>query len=283
VPVLLVVLAAVSQELGAALAVTLFPVLGPLGMVFVRLAVAGVVLCAALRPRLRGLTRTAWFSAAALAATLTVMNTCFYLALTRIPLGVAVTVEVLGPLVLSVVVGARRIAWLWALLAFAGVALLGIGHEPLGSDAVGFAFAAAAGVAWALYVLASARAGTEFPGLDGLAIASVMGALVLTPAALLTVDGAALQWHAVALGLTVGVMSSVIPYSLELISLRRLSAGTFAILTSVSPVTAAIAGRLVLGQELGLSGYLAIVLVSAACVGAVRVSESARWSDRRLP
>jgi inner membrane transporter RhtA len=283
VPVLLVVLAAVSQELGAALAVTLFPVLGPLGMVFVRLAVAGVVLCAALRPRLRGLTRSAWFSAAALAATLTVMNTSFYLALTRIPLGVAVTIEVLGPLVLSVVVGARRIAWLWALLAFAGVALLGIGHEPLGSDAVGFAFAAAAGVAWALYVLASARAGAEFPGLDGLAIASVMGALVLTPAALLTVDGAALQWHAVALGLTVGVMSSVIPYSLELISLRRLSAGTFAILTSVSPVTAAIAGRLVLGQELGLSGYLAIVLVSAACVGAVRVSESARWPDRRMP
>jgi inner membrane transporter RhtA len=283
VPVLLVVLAAVSQELGAALAVTLFPVLGPLGMVFVRLAVAGVVLCAALRPRLRGLTRTAWFSAAGLAATLTVMNTCFYLALTRIPLGVAVTIEVLGPLVLSVIVGARRIAWLWALLAFAGVALLGIGHEPLGSDAVGFAFAAAAGVAWALYVLASARAGAEFPGLDGLAIASVMGALVLAPAALLTVDGAALQWHAVALGLTVGVMSSVIPYSLELISLRRLSAGTFAILTSVSPVTAAIAGLLVLGQELGLSGYLAIVLVSAACVGAVRVSGSARWPDRRLP
>ena len=282
-PVLLVVLAAVSQELGAALAVTLFPVLGPLGMVFVRLAVAGVVLCAALRPRLRGLTRTAWFSAAALAATLTVMNTCFYLALTRIPLGVAVTIEVLGPLVLSVVVGTRRIAWLWALLAFAGAALLGIGHEPLGSDAVGFAFAAAAGVAWALYVLASARAGAEFPGLDGLAIASVMGALVLAPAALLTVDGTALQWHAVALGLTVGVMSSVIPYSLELISLRRLSAGTFAILTSVSPVTAAIAGLLVLGQELGLSGYLAIVLVSAACVGAVRVSESARWPDRRLP
>lgn len=282
-PVLLVVLAAVSQELGAALAVTLFPVLGPLGMVFVRLAVAGVVLCAALRPRLRGLTRTAWFSAAALAATLTVMNTCFYLALTRIPLGVAVTIEVLGPLVLSVVVDTRRIAWLWALLAFAGVALLGVGHEPLGSDAVGFAFAAAAGVAWALYVLASARAGAEFPGLDGLAIASVMGALVLAPAALLTVDGAALEWHAVALGLTVGVMSSVIPYSLELISLRRLSAGTFAILTSVSPVTAAIAGLLVLGQELGLSGYLAIVLVSAACVGAVRVSESARWPDRRLP
>jgi inner membrane transporter RhtA len=274
VPVLLVVLAAISQELGAALAVTLFPVLGPLGMVFVRLAVAGVVLCAVMRPRLRGHSRRAWVAAVALAAALTVMNTCFYFALDRIPLGVAVTIEVLGPLILSVVVSARRVAWLWALLAFAGVALLGSGHDPLGSDALGFAFAAGAGLAWAAYILASARAGAEFPRLDGLAIASAMGALALAPTALASIDTTALDWHAVALGLAVGVMSSVIPYSLELVSLRRLSAGTFAVLTSISPVTAAIAGRVVLGQQLGVAGYLAIVLVSVACVGAVRVSGS---------
>lgn len=284
-PVLLVVLAAVSQELGAALAVTLFPVLGPVGMVFVRLGVAGVVLCAATRPRLRGLSRTGWVSAAALAVTLTVMNTFFYFALTHIPLGVAVTIEVLGPLILSVVVSSRRVAWLWAALAFAGVALLGLTQEHLGGiDAKGVGFAVGAGVAWGAYILASARAGAELPRLDGLAIASAMGAIVLAPFAVMSVDtAAALHWHVIALGLTVGVMSSVIPYSLELISLRRLSAGTFAILTSISPVTAAIAGRLVLGQELGLPGYLAIVLVSAACVGAVRVSESARWSDRKSP
>jgi inner membrane transporter RhtA len=278
VPVLLVVLAAVSQELGAALAVTLFPAVGPLGMVFVRLAVAGVVLCAVMRPRLRGLTGRAWYSAGALATALTVMNTCFYLALDRIPLGETVTIEVLGPLILSVVVGARRIAWLWALLAFAGVALLAIGHEPLGgsgSQAAGFAFAAGAGVAWAAYVLASARAGVEFQRLDGLAIASMMGALAIAPFAAFSLGNADLSWHVVGLGLAVGVMSSVIPYSFELVSLRSLSAGTFAILTSISPVTAALAGWLVLGQQLGLTGYLAIVLVSAACVGAVRVSGSA--------
>jgi inner membrane transporter RhtA len=272
-PVLLVVLATVSQELGAALAVTLFPAVGPLGMVFVRLAVAGLVLCAVMRPRLGGLPARAWSSAVALACALTVMNTCFYLALARIPLGVAVTVEVLGPLILSVAVSAHRVAWLWALLAFAGVALLGIDHQPLGNNAIGFAFAAGAGVAWACYILASARAGAEFPRLDGLAVATVLGALAVAPVAVFTIHPSILSWHVIGLGLAVGVMSSVIPYSLELVSLRRLSAGTFAILTSISPVTAAIAGWLVLGQQLGLTGYLAIALVSAACVGAVRSAQ----------
>jgi inner membrane transporter RhtA len=287
-PVLLVALAAISQEFGAALAVTLFSALGAVGMVFVRLAVAGVVLCAVMRPRLRGLSRAGWYSAGALAAALVVMNTCFYFALTHIPLGVAVTIEVLGPLILSVVVSARRVAWLWALLAFAGVALLGLTqHGKGGIDATGVGFAVGAGVAWAAYILASARAGAELPRLDGLAIATAIGAVVLAPFAAMSLDtGAALHWHIVGLGLVVGLMSSVIPYSLELLSLRRLSAGTFAILTSISPVTASIAGWLILGQQLGTLGYLAIALVSVACVGAIRsapVSGSVSSPDRRLP
>ena len=271
-PVVLVVVAAISQELGAAFAVTLFSALGPVGAVFVRLAVSGVVLCVAMRPRVRGLSRRAWHAAIGLAAALVVMNTCFYLAIDRIPLGVAVTIEVLGPLILSVVVSARRTAWLWALLAFTGVALLGLSQQRLGGvDAEGFAFAAAAAVAWAAYILASARAGAEFPRLDGLALATALGALAIAPFAVASIDPtAALHWDVVGLALVVGVMSSVIPYSLELLSLRRLSAETFAVLTSISPVTAALAGWLVLGQRLGVPGYLAIVLVSVACVGAVR-------------
>ncbi|CAN5572572.1 EamA family transporter [soil metagenome] len=271
-PVLLVVAAAVSQELGAALAVTLFSTFGALGMVFVRLGVAGLVLCAVMRPRLRGLGRAGWSAACALAAALTVMNTFFYFALTHIPLGVAVTIEVLGPLILSVVVSSRRVAWLWATLAFAGVALLGLTQQHLGGiDVKGVGFAIGAGVAWAAYILASAQAGAELPRLDGLAIASAIGAIVLAPFAVMSLDtSAALHWHVIGLGLAVGLMSSVIPYSLELWSLRRLSAGTFAILTSISPVTASIAGWLVLGQQLGALGYLAIALVSVACVGAVR-------------
>lgn len=277
VPVALVVIAAISQELGAAFAVKLFTALGPVGAVFARLAVSGVVLCAAMRPRVRGLSRRAWLAALGLAAALTVMNTCFYFAIDRIPLGVAVTVEVLGPLILSVVVSARRTAWLWALLAFAGVALLGLAQQRLGGvDPVGFVFAAGAGAAWAAYILASARAGAEFPRLDGLALATMIGAVVLAPAAAFTIDWeSTLKPAVLGLALVVGLMSSVVPYSLELLSLRRLSAETFAVLTSISPVTAAIAGLLVLGQQLGVLGYVAIVLVSAACVGAVRSAHRA--------
>ncbi|MGV0741258.1 EamA family transporter [Mycolicibacterium sp. XJ870] len=272
----LVVIAAVSQEVGAAFAVGLFAALGTVGALFARFAVAGVVLGIAVRPSTRGLTRRAWGSAAALAATLTVMNFCFYLAISRIPLGVAVTIEALGPLVLSVVTSTRRVAWLWAVLAFAGVAFLGLPRDGGGHfDPTGFAFAAVAGISWAGYILASARAAAEFRRVDGLAIATVLGAVVVAPFAFASVDWSdALHWHVLGVGAAVGVMSSVIPYSLELISLRHLAPATFAVLTCLSPVTAAIAGLIVLGQQIGVLGYLGVALVTAASIGAVRSSHS---------
>jgi inner membrane transporter RhtA len=284
-PALLVVVAAISQEVGAAFAVGLFAALGPVGAVFVRLLVSGVILCAAVRPRLRGLSGRARMSALALAAALVVMNLCFYISLTRIPLGVAVTVEALGPLVLSVVVSRRMSAWLWALLALLGVALLSLTGVRVGHlDLVGLGFAAAAGVSWAGYILATARAGSDFPKLDGLALATTIGALVTAPFAVLAIDpGSALRWQVLGLGALVGVMSSVIPYSLELISLRRLPPETFAILTCLSPVVAAIAGWLILGQHLAVTGYVAIVLVTVASIGAVRSArDRLAGNDTRL-
>ncbi len=271
-PALLVVVAAISQEVGAAFAVGLFAALGPIGAVFMRLFVAGVVLCVAARPRLRDLSGRAWVSAVALAAALVVMNLCFYAALTRIPLGIAVTVEALGPLGLSVVVSPRKSAWVWALLALSGVALLSLTGARVGSiDLVGLGFAAGAGVSWAGYILATARAGADFPKLDGLALATALGAVATAPFAVFAIDPTmALRWQVLGLGVTVGMMSSVIPYSLELISLRRLPAETFAILTCLSPVVAAVAGWLVLGQQLAATGYVAIVAVTAASIGAVR-------------
>ena len=235
-------MAAVSQEVGAAFAVGLFAALGAVGAVFVRFLVAGVVLCVAVRPRVLGLSRKAWLSVTALAGTLTVMNLCFYFALTRIPLGVAVTVEVLGPLTLSVVVSQRGSSWLWAVLALAGVALLSLTGVEVGRlDPVGLVFAAAAAASWAGDILASARAAADFPSLDALAIATAIGALVTAPFAMTSVDpGAALRWEVLGIGVAVGVMSSVIPYSLELISLRRLPPETFAIVTCLSPVIAAL-------------------------------------------
>jgi inner membrane transporter RhtA len=272
----LVVVAAVSQEVGAAFAVGLFAALGVVGALFARFAVAGVILCTAVRPSIRGLTRRAWGSAAALAATLAVMNFCFYLAIARIPLGVAVTVEALGPLILSVVTSTRRVAWVWAALAFAGVALLGLPKGTGGHyDPMGFAFAAAAGVAWAGYILASARTAVEFRRVDGLALATAMGAIVVAPFAIASVNlSGVLHWHVLAVSLAVGVMSSVIPYSLELISLRRLSPAAFAVLTCLSPVTAALAGLVVLGQQIGVPGYVGVVLVTVASIGAVRTAHA---------
>jgi inner membrane transporter RhtA len=271
-PALLVVGAATSQEVGAAFAVGLFGALGAPGATFARFAVAGVVLCVAVRPRIRRLTRRAFGAAAALAVTLATMNLCFYEAISRIPLGIAVTIEVLGPLTLSVALSRRRTAWLWALLAFAGIAVLGVAPKQMDElDWVGVGFAAAAGLSWACYIVATSRAAQVFPKLDALAIATAMGALLLAPLAAVTIDGsAALHWHVGALAIVVGLLSSVLPYSLELWSLRTLAPATFAVLTCLSPVVAVLAGWAVLGQRLTLVDCLAIVMVTVASAGAVR-------------
>jgi inner membrane transporter RhtA len=211
-PALLVVAAATIQEIGAAFAVGLFAAVGAVGAVFIRFAVAGVILCVAVRPRWRGLARSAWITVTMLAFALTVMNLCFYQALARIPLGIAVMIEVCGPLILSVVLGRRLVAWLWAVLAFAGVAMLGLVSDHSGADPVGFAFAAGAAVSWAGYIVASARAANAFPKLDALAIATLMGAIATAPLAALSIDlDAALHWHVLAVGVAVALMSSVIP------------------------------------------------------------------------
>jgi len=284
-PALLVALAAVNQEVGAAFAVGLFAAMGALGAVFARFLVAGVVLGVAVRPAISGLSSRAWSAVAALAVSLTAMNVFFYLALTRIPLGVAVTVEVLGPLALSVMVGRRASAWLWAGLALAGVALLSLTGVRFGRlDPAGLAFAAGAAVCWAGYIIASSRAAATFSNLDALAIATMFGALAMAPFAVMSVDWhATLRWEVVGLGVAVGVMSSVIPYSLELISLRHLPPETFAVVTCLSPVIAALAGWAVLGQHLALSGYVAIVLVTVASIGAVRSTNGRRSPRASLP
>jgi inner membrane transporter RhtA len=151
-------------------------------------------------------------------------------------------------------------------------------------DPVGLVFAAAAAASWAGYILASARAAADFPSLDALAIATAIGALVTAPFAVTSVDpGAALRWEVLGIGVAVGMMSSVIPYSLELTSLRRLPPETFAIVTCLSPVIAALAGWLILGQHLAVTGYLAIGLVTAASIGAVRSASGRPARPASLP
>jgi inner membrane transporter RhtA len=268
-PAFLVVNAAAVQELGAAFAVGLFAALGVPGTVFVRFAVAGLVLGGLARPRLRGLSRREYAAIAALALTLTAMNLSFYEAISRIPLGVAVTVEICGPLVLSVALNRRWLGWVWAMLAFAGVALLGLGPGHLhATDAVGLAFAAAAAASWAGYILATAHVGKVFANLDALALATALGVLVTAPAAVMTINiDAALRWSVAGLVLVVGLMCSVIPYSLELAALRRLPADIFAILASLAPAIAALAGWFVLHQRLGVTDGVAMSWSSSRASG----------------
>jgi inner membrane transporter RhtA len=267
----LVLAAILCQQVGAALAVLVFPTAGPLGMVFLRLFFSAVVLLAFARPRLHGHGKAAWWTAAGFGVAMAAMNSFFYAAIDRLPLGVAVTLEVLGPLVLSVIASRRLVAVVWAVLAFAGVALISGGTDGA-MDPIGVLFALGAAACWAFFILLNARTGAAFPGLAGLALAMAFGTIITVPGAALAAGTALLDPVILAVGLGVALMSSALPYAFELIALRRIPAATFSVLTCLAPAVAALAGFAVLGQELGWSHLAAIALVIAASIGAVRTS-----------
>ncbi|MET7690872.1 EamA family transporter [Streptomyces sp. NPDC005483] len=268
-PVGLVLAGGVSVQFGAALAVTLMPRAGALGVVTLRLLVAALVLLVVCRPRLRGHSRTDWGTVVAFGLTLAAMNGLFYQAVDRISLGAAVTLEFLGPLALSVLASRRAVNTVWAALALAGVFLLG-GGDFGDLDPVGVAFALGAGAMWASYIVFSARTGRRFPQADGLALAMAIGALAFLPLGIAESGTKLLDPVTVGLGAAVAVMSSVLPYTLELLALRNLPASTFAILMSLEPAMAALAGFLILDQSLSPLQALAVAFVIAASMGAVR-------------
>ena len=265
----LVVLGLVCQELGAAIAITLFPAVGATGMVLLRLAFSAAILLLVFRPSFRGRSRGDWLTVIGFGLVLAIMNAFFYESLLSVPLGAAVTIELMGPLILSVVISHRPSAWLWAALAIAGVVLLGWTGVEGRLNLVGALFAAAAGGMWVCYILLSARTGRHFSRLDGLAIAMAIGAVAIAPIGILTAGTALLKPVDLALGLAVAVLSSAVPYGLELISLRRLPAATFSILLSLAPAIAAVAGFLVLRQQLTPLGSVGTGCVVIASSGAV--------------
>ncbi|GGU88849.1 membrane protein [Streptomyces filipinensis] len=268
-PVGLVLAGGVSVQFGGALAVTLMPRAGAPGVVTLRLLAAALVLLLVCRPRLRGHSRTDWGTVVAFGIAMGAMNGLFYEAVARIPLGPAVTLEVLGPLALSVLASRRAINAVWAGLALLGVFLLGGGgFDTL--DPIGVAFALGAGAMWAIYILFSARTGRRFPQADGLALAMAVAAVLFLPIGVASAGTRLLNPTTIALGAAVALLSSVLPYTLELLALRRLPASTFAILMSLEPAIAATAGFLILGQSLSLREAGAIALVIAASIGAVR-------------
>ena len=265
-PPVLVLVAIASVQVGSAVARTLFDDLGAGGSTLLRLGLSALLLLAVLRPAVRSWTSDQWLAALLLGGAMGAMNLSFYLSLRTVPLGVAVTVEFVGPLLLSLVQTRRWADGGWALLAASGVVLLGADTSS-GVPLSGLALALLAGLFWAGYILASARVGRVLPGLDGLAVALAVGALLVLPYG---AAGASAVLEAPVLllgGLAIAVLSSVVPYGLEMLALRRMPTRVFGILMSLEPAAAALAGLVVLGQQLGAREVTALVLVSVASAG----------------
>jgi inner membrane transporter RhtA len=263
---LLVLAAVVSVQFGGAMAATLIPLVGVFGSVTLRLTIAATVLLVIVRPRIRGRTTSDWLVVAAFGTILATMNLFFYGALARIPIGVTVTIEFIGPLMLATILSHRRKDLLAVAGAGLGVTLIsGISSTPWASiDLAGLGLALAAGAAWAGYIVFSARTGARFAQLDGLAIAMTIAAALVTPVGVITAGSAMWTPDALRRGATIAVLSSVLPYSLELIALRRLAPHLFGILLSLEPAVAALAGLIVLGQQLSVPQLLGMALVVAA-------------------
>jgi inner membrane transporter RhtA len=266
-PVWLVLAGILSVQFGAGIAKSLFDEVAPTTIVWLRLLTSALVLVAVARPRLAGRARDDWLVVVGFGLALGTMNWSIYQAFARIPLGVAVTLEFVGPLTLAVLGSHRPRDLLWVVLAAAGVTVLGV--QGGGSLTVaGVVFALLAGAAWAAYILLSAQTGRRWPGLDGLALASALAAALLALPAVLTGGHALGDPRILVLGGLVGLLSSVVPYSCELVALRTLRPSVFSILMSLEPAAAALAGIVVLGELLSLQQWVAMACVVVASVGA---------------
>ncbi|OIJ32904.1 MULTISPECIES: EamA family transporter [unclassified Microbacterium] len=269
VGVALVIGSCLSLPFGAAVAAQLFPVLGPWGVTSLRVAIAALLLVVIVRPRPRAWTRSQWLAAVLFGVSLAAMNGFFYAAIDRIPLGPAVAIEFLGPLVLAAVLTRRLADAVWVGVALLGMALLGVdglvGAEPL--DPLGVVFILIAAGFWVMYIRMSARVGALIPGSSGLAMGLVVAAVLLIPVGVPAAATVALDPQLLVLAAVTAVLSSVIPYSFELAALRRLPQRVFGVLLSLEPAFATLAGWLILGQDATPLRLLAVALVIAASVG----------------
>ncbi len=273
----LVVGAIISVQFGSSLAATLFKQLSPPGTVLLRLASAAIVLLLLWRPRVSGRTGGELMLAAGFGLVLAAMNLSFYEAVDRIPLGIAVAIEFVGPLAVAVAGSRRRLDLLWVAVAAAGILALTRGGVH-GVGYLGIVLALAAGGLWGTYILLNARLGQAFEGSTGLTLAICVAAVAMLPVGIAAGGAHLLEPASIALGSAVGILSSAIPYSCEIEALRRIAAPVFGVLMSLEPAVAALAGFLVLGQALGARALLGIALVVIASVGASRSAAEAPLS-----
>jgi inner membrane transporter RhtA len=252
----------------------LFDELGATGTAFLRMTIGACVLLLVLRPPVRSWRRNQWTAAALLGVALAGMNVIFYLSLDRVPLGVAVTVEFTGPLLLALVQTRRLVDLLWAVLAGAGVAILGLQAANGDVQTLGLVLAFVAGLFWAAYILASARVGRLVSGIDGLAVALACGAVIVAPFGVSGASGIGSQPSLLLWASLVALLSTIIPYGLELTALRRIPTRVFGVLMSLQPAAAALAGLLILDQTLGAPELAALGMVTLASAGVTLMSRT---------
>ena len=274
-PIALALLAIASMQSGSALAKSLFPQVGAGGMLFMRVGFAAILLFVLWRPKFTPQIRENFQLLCLFGIVMAVMSLSFYEALDRIPLGIASALEFTGPLGLAAFKSKRKLDLLWVALAAIGLLLL----APIGGfvlDIWGVILALIAAFCLAAYIVLSARVGKTIPGVEGLAWAMVIGGSILMPIGILSAGTMLLQPHVLLLGLSVAILSSALPYSLEMAALRSLPLHVFGVLKSLEPVAAALAGLWVLGEMLTLRATLAILLISGAAAGV------SRFRDRKI-
>jgi inner membrane transporter RhtA len=270
-PVLLVLGSMLSLQFGAAIATHLFDDVGATGASALRLGLAAAVLLAWSRPDVRSWTPDRRRSVVLLGLSMAVMNFAFYEAVSRLPLGAAITIEFLGPLGLAVVLTRRWRELVFVALALAGVVLLAFGQHGSAAgalDPVGVAAALVAALFWACYILAGSRLATTEPGIGSLAGACTVAAVVVVPIGIGTHGEDLLDLRVLALGLAMAVLASVVPYSFELRALERMAKRTFSILVALEPAVGAFVGVVLLDQHLGAVSLIGVAMVVAAGIGA---------------
>ncbi|AXG98594.1 DMT family transporter [Deinococcus wulumuqiensis] len=276
-PLPALLLAMLSIQGGAAFAKSLFPALGPGGTTALRVTLAAALLLLAFRPNLRALTRADWQAIVPYGVALGLMNLSFYFALQRLPLGLAVTLEFVGPLLLSLFLSRRVTDVGWVLLAAVGIALIAPVGESAGHlDLPGAGLALLAGAFWVAYILAGGAVGRRVPGVTGVVAGMLVAALVALPFGVAQAGSGLLRPDLLLAGLAVALFSSALPYSLEMAALRAIPPRVFGVLMSMEPAIAALSGWLLLHEALSLRQWLALLCVAVASAG---ISLTARRPD----
>ena len=272
-----------SIQAGASLAKTLFHTVGPAGAVALRTALATLMLAIVLRPWRARLTRASWPALVVYGISLGVMNFLYYLALRTVPLGITVSLEFTGPLAVAVLSSRRAIDFLWIALAAGGLCfLLPIGHTQAAIDPAGALFALGAGACWALYIVFGQKAGAAY-GPQAVALGSVIAAIIVIPVGIAAAGTTLLTAAALPYGLAIALLSTALPYTLEMIALTRLPARTFGILMSVEPVFGALFGWLMLHEVLSGVQWTAIAMIILASIGTTWTTTGQRASPVPMP